>query len=151
MVIAVDWDGTIVEQDGRTYADVTSPFKLMPGALDALRALKSAGHKLILWSGRANHALRFDPMLDPLVRAGVKKVDMARWETGSRDLNQARFDQMVSFAETELDGIFDAIDDGKVGKVSADLYIDDRALRFGVGLSGARWADIAKQYGARST
>ena len=30
----------------------------------------------------------------------------------------------------------------------ADLYIDDRALRFGGGVDGHSWFDIARQFGA---
>ena len=145
MIIALDFDGTVVD-DSRPYADTTSPLRLLPGAKEGLAALKKARHTLILWSARSNRALREDPALDPLVRAGVKKLDRAAWEE-ARPIHQARYQQMISFVKRDLPGVFDAIDDGMVGKVSADLFIDDKALRFGRSLSGSSWPTIAVQYG----
>lgn len=154
MIIAVDFDNTVVEQDGRLYADVTTPLRLLPGAKEGLLALKAADHVLVLWSGRANRALRFDPRLDPLVKAGVRRqyseADLDRWRNDSMPLNQARYQQMLDFVTAELPGVFAAVDDGEVGKITADLYMDDRAVRFGRGLGGARWIDIAKTYGVRT-
>ena len=37
MIIAIDFDGTLVSQE-RDYDDVTSPLLMLPGALAALRA-----------------------------------------------------------------------------------------------------------------
>jgi len=145
MKIAIDFDGTIVRQD-HPYNDVTMPLEFMSGAKDGLYALKRAGHTLILWSGRANKALLENPMLDPLARAGACKIDMQRWEESKR-VNQARFHQMVDFVEKELPGIFDAIDDGAAGKLSVDLFIDDRAIRFGKGPRSIIWPGIVYLYG----
>lgn len=145
MIICCDFDGTCVRQD-HPYDDVTSPLQLQPGAKQALQALKRAGHVLILWSARSSRALLIDPTLDPLVRAGIRRVDMAAWRR-SQPLNIARHRQMLEFVATELAGIFDAIDDGSAGKPSADLFIDDRALRFGRARGGLAWNQIAGSYG----
>ena len=147
MIIAVDWDGTCVEQD-RPYDDVKTPPKLRPGAKAALAALKRAGHVLVLWSARASPALRTNPSLDPLVRAGVRKVHLGEWQR-SRAVNEARYQQMLGFVRRELPGVFDAIDDGAAGKLpGVDLFVDDRAVRFGYAVGAAGWPEIAEMYGA---
>jgi len=149
MVVAVDFDGTIVVQDGRPYADVTSPFQLILGAREGLRALKAAGHTIILWSGRANLALRRNALLDPLVRAGKKKPLTGEKLARNYKLNEARYQHMLAFARDHLAGLVDAVDDGTCGKVSADLFIDDKALRLGPGNSAVTWADVVRRHGAR--
>ncbi len=143
MILAIDLDNTVVVQDGRAYEDVSTPLEFMPGALDALRALKRAGHVIVIYSARANRALRHHPSFDPLVRKGIRKVDWAEWGRSS-EINTARYIQMVEFCRTELAGIVDAVDNGYQGKPSADLFIDDKALRFGY---DAGWATIAQTYG----
>jgi hypothetical protein len=141
MIIAIDWDGTVVMQD-LPYADTTTPPTFVPGAVEGLMALKRAGHKLVLYSARANRSLREDPYLDPLVRAGIRIVDEEAWLT-DRVLHQARYDAMVAFVSAALSGVFDVIDDGEQGKPNVDLFIDDRmALALGV-----NWSMIASVYG----
>lgn len=148
MIIAVDFDGTIVVQDGYKYSDLETPLKFMPGAKEGLAALKRAGHTLILWSGRASHYLRVNPELSPLVRASGKAVNLERWAKDSQPLNQARYEQMLEFVAVELPGVFDAIDEGDSGKPPADLFIDDKAVRYGLGLSGMGWTQLGKIFGA---
>lgn len=147
MIIAIDFDSTLVDEWGRRFDDVTSPFKLMSGARKALQSMKAAGHVVLVYSARANRALREDPMLDPLARIGAVKVDIVQW-TKEQPLHKARYRQMVQFCETSLKGLVDAVDDGRQGKPAADLFIDDRALRFGGGVDGHSWFDIARQFGA---
>lgn len=146
MIVAVDYDGTVADTDGRPYDSPEVP-ALVSGVRDGLMALKRAGHKLILFSCRANRALREDPMLDPLVRAGVKRLDRAAWEK-ARPVHEARYQRMLEHVEAALPGVFDAVDDGRQGKPEAQLYIDNLALRFGHGLRGSSWATIATEYGA---
>jgi hypothetical protein len=143
VILGIDFDGTVVVQDGRAYDDIKTPPRLLPGAREALKALKRAGHVLLLYSARANRALIEDPDLDPLVRAGVRRVDMVAWRR-SRELNRARYGQMLAFIAAELPGIFDAVDDGHQGKPCVDLFIDDRALKF------QNWRGIAQVYGERA-
>lgn len=123
-----------------------TPLRFMPGAQAGLAALKRAGHVLVLYSGRANRALRIDPALDPLVRVGVKKIRREWWEA-NQPINEARYQQMLSFVAEHLSGVFDAVDDGQQGKPSADLYIDDKALRLGRGVDSVGWIGVAHRYG----
>jgi hypothetical protein len=143
MIIAIDFDGTIVSQM-QPYEDVTTPLTFLPGAREGLYALKKAGHRLILWSGRARLSLRRnDPSLDPLAKAGVKRSKRDRNST----LNEARFKQMVEFVADELPGVFDYVyEGGEIDKPGADLFIDNIAIRLG-GAAGLNWKQIAHMYG----
>lgn len=140
MIIAVDFDGVIADMRGRAYDDTSVPLRLMPGAKNGLMSLKKAGHVLLLYSARANRAIREDPNLDPLVRSGFRR----RYNL---ELNRARYEQMLAFVGSELPGIFDAIDDGVQGKPVVDLFIDDRALRYGPGQLALGWRAISQIYG----
>jgi hypothetical protein len=145
MRIAIDFDGTIVKQD-RPYDDLDSPLEFQPGAKEVLYRLKTAGHVLLLWSARASRALLVDPKLDPLVRVGTKKASPGRWEA-NRPLNQARLQQMLDFIDAELPGVFDAVDDGSEGKPQVDIFIDDRAIRFGFGPGALSWEQLGHLFG----
>ena len=146
MFVAVDFDDTVVSQAGRDYGDVTTPLRFMPGAREGLAALKRAGHTIILSSARANRAIRENPRLDPLVRAGSRRVNWNDWPAIQK-VAEARYRQMVEFVDRQLAGLIDAIDDGQVGKVTADLYIDDKALRVGHGVTAMNWRLIATTFG----
>ena len=146
MVVAIDFDGTLVSQ-ARAYDDVESPLIFLPGAKRGVLSLKKAGHTLLLWSARASPALLVDPYLDPLVRAGIRSVDLERWE-GMLGVHRARYVQMVEFVSAELPGAFDAIDDGAAGKPpGVDMFIDDRVLRLGQGTGGFSWDHVAAMFG----
>lgn len=143
MLIGIDFDGTVVSQD-HPYSDVSTPLVFLPGAKEALYALKKAGHKLVLWSGRSRLALRRnDPNLDPLVKAGVKRARPDR----DYKLNEARFRQMLEFVATELPDLFDYIyEGGEQDKPSFDMFIDNIAVRLG-GAAGLNWAQIRNMHG----
>lgn len=143
MIIAVNFDNDVVHW---TPYDATTPLQLRAGAREALQALKRADHQLLLWSARASKALLYNPMLDPLVRAGAKRLNMRQWEL-KRELHHARYQQMLDFVAKELPEVFDAIDDGSAGKPLVDMIIDYRAMRDG-GPSAADWTEIARLYGA---
>lgn len=143
MNIVVDFDGTIVNDD-HAYDDLVTPLMFKYGAKEALQALARAGHTLILFSGRANRALRIDWQLNPMWRDNVAPFDVERWRR-SQPLNQARYEQMLAFVQAELPGVFALVDDGAQGKVSGDVYIDDRAIRYGV--VAMSWPNIAASYG----
>lgn len=51
MIIGVDFDGTLVRHE---YPEIGAP---LPGAVDTLRALTAAGHRLILWTMRSGETL----------------------------------------------------------------------------------------------
>lgn len=144
MLIAVDFDGVIVSKD-RPFADTTTPLRLLPLAKEGLKALKAAGHTLLLYSARSNRALLYTPEWDPLVRAGKRRPSAAAWGE-ARALHWKRYQQMLEFVATQLDGLIDAVDDGLQGKPLADLFIDDRSREFGVDAHG--WADLIHLYGA---
>jgi beta-phosphoglucomutase-like phosphatase (HAD superfamily) len=145
VIWAIDFDGVVVRQEGRRYDDVYTPLELMPGAREGLAALRRAEHVLVLYSGRANRALLGESQLDPLVRAGVRPPTDDR----SRRLAAARLRQMLDFVAAELPGVFHAIDDGVQGKPAADVYLDDRGIRFG-GPDGVSWSELAAVYGEPS-
>lgn len=149
MVIAVDFDGTLVSQD-RDYNDLTTPLELLPHAKEALQSFKRAGHLIVLFSARASRALLEDPELDPLVRAGKKKLNRGAWEK-QKDLHRARYQQMVDFVESNLKQEIDAIDDGKQGKPQAGIFIDDRALRYGSTMGGHTWNWFIDRYGMQES
>jgi len=146
VLIAVDFDATIVDSRGRGYDDVTAPLVFVPGAKAGLASLKAAGHSLLLYSARANRALREDATLDPMVRSGSRKVHQKTWDA-DRVMNQARYQQMLDFVAKELPGVFDAIDDGVQGKPIADLFIDDRGHRLGNGPLATSWSVVSQIYG----
>lgn len=100
-IVAVDFDGTLVEDD---YPNVGRPHQDM---IDACKALKQAGVKLILWTSRDN---------DTPDRALDRAVDYCR----SIGLE---FDA-VNENLPELKEIFQ----NDTRKVYADLYIDDKAI-----------------------
>lgn len=64
MIIAVDFDGTIVEH---RYPDIGEP---CPGAIDCMRQFASAGAKLILWTMR--HGKELSDAVDYLKDAGIE-------------------------------------------------------------------------------
>lgn len=144
LTFAVDFDGTIVQEPESPDA----PLVLLPDAAMALRALKRAGHTLLLYSARANRAELTDPMLDPLVRAGVRKFNREQW-TLDRERHRTAFAQMVAFVGVHLPGVFAAIDDGKQGKPIADYYIDNRAISIGGNpfTAAVAWGKIAQRFG----
>lgn len=147
MRIAIDFDGTLVEDD-HAYDDLDSPLRLKPGARDALEKLKAAGHVIMLHSARANRALWEDWRLNPFWREGLVRFDELTWER-NKELNLARYAQMVQFAVNELSGLIDIVDDGLQGKPMVDLFIDDRAVSYGTGAKHLGWAAIAERYGDR--
>jgi hypothetical protein len=144
MIFAIDFDGTVVHED-HAYDDLKTPLRFMPGAREALLALKAAGHTLFLWSGRASVLL--DPRRSQLWKAGISKRSHEEWEK-RLPLQRARYDQMVRFVNQNLPGIFDAIDDGEGGKPPADVFIDNRAFRLGHGAGGVSWYQLAHWYGS---
>ena len=129
MTFYIDLDNTIVTQHDRDYGDVTTPLQFLPGAREALLALKAAGHVLVLWSARASRAMLYNPDLDPLVRCGVRKPEFYGRKGRDMALNWARYDQMLAFVAAELPGVFDAISDGSEGKPCGAQFIDDRSLQ----------------------
>jgi capsule biosynthesis phosphatase len=102
MRIAIDLDGTIcrVKRADESYADVEP----LPGAVDRLRELRAAGHYVIILTAR-NMAT-----CESNVGKVMKNVGLTTLEWLERH-------------GIEYDEIF-------FGKPNAEVYIDDRGLRF---------------------
>lgn len=95
MIIAVDFDGTVVEHQ---YPKI-GPVK--PGAKEALKAFKKAGHKIAIWT----------------CRTGQEEKDVRDFLKS----NDIPFDTVnVPIMGADLG----------TRKIYADLYIDDKGLRF---------------------
>ena len=102
MRIVIDLDGTIcpIKQKGESYADL-KPF---PGAVEKLHALREAGHYLIISTAR--NMATCDSNLGKVMR-NVGKVTLDWLEQYGIPYDEIYF-----------------------GKPNAEVYIDDRALRF---------------------
>lgn len=110
MRVCIDIDGTLCEikQAHQTYADVQP----LAGAVEQLKAMRDAGYYIILATAR--HMKTCD-----------SNVGMVIARQGKTLL------QWLDEHEIEYDEIW-------FGKPNADLYIDDRALRF-----NNNWQDIS--------
>lgn len=100
--ICIDLDGTICEirQEGETYADV----KVKPGAAEKIKALRSAGHTVIINTARNMGSTGHN------VGKALKNVGK------------------ITFEWLEKNGI--EYDEIFFGKPNADITIDDRVVRF---------------------
>ena len=145
MWIVIDFDGTIVLPVGDS-GDPLDPVQLQPGVVDGLMSLKRAGHKLLLYSARANRSIRIDPWLNPLIKNGALELDLDKWQR-NQPIYEARYQQMVDFVGKMLPGMFDGIDDGQQGKPNVDMFIDDRARGFRVKKPEKAWKKIMKKWG----
>lgn len=99
MIIAVDFDGTIVDH---RYPEIG---KEKPFAIDTLRRLSSDGHRLILWTSREGKLLE-DAVLFCKERGLVFYAVNANVPEGSLFSGEAP----------------------RTTKIMADVYIDDRNL-----------------------
>jgi len=102
MRICIDLDGVICQlrAPGQTYADVAP----VPGAIETIRALRAAGHVVIIHTAR--HMKTCEGNLGKVIaRVGPITLD---W---------------LARHEVEYDEIY-------FGKPWADVYLDDNALRF---------------------
>jgi len=95
MIIAIDFDGTLVEHE---FPHI-GPLK--PGAVEALRAFKKAGHQIIIWTCRQG--------------SDEQEVRLFLLQ------NKIPFDTI----NTPIPGY-----DLATRKLYADIYIDDKGLRF---------------------
>ena len=100
MIIAVDFDGTIVEH---RYPAIG---KERPGAIDTLKRLVKEGNRLILWTVREGE----------LLEEAVQYCRSRGLEFYAINSNVPQSELFLSSTKTVA------------GKVSADVYIDDRNL-----------------------
>ena len=130
LVLALDFDETLVDRN---------PLRWRPHAREVLRALKRAGHTLVLHSARATAELgayesaRLDA--DEFWRTGLVPASVdAQWD---------RFAEMRTFLQQE--GCWDLFDLvwQHQGKPHCDVFIDDR-------LEAPNWLAIWRLYGVDS-
>jgi capsule biosynthesis phosphatase len=102
MRICVDLDGVVcrLKQPGQDYADLEP----VPGAVEALRGLKAAGHYLILYTARH-------------MKTCGGNVGQVVARQGATTLNWLARQGIV-------------YDEIHFGKPHADVYLDDNAVRF---------------------
>jgi capsule biosynthesis phosphatase len=102
MRIVIDLDGTIcpIKQAHESYADLP----VLPGAAERIRALRAAGHYVIVMTAR-NMATRNANVGQVIKHVG--KITLEWLERYGIEYDEIHF-----------------------GKPNADLYIDDRAFRF---------------------
>ena len=102
MRICIDLDGVVCQlrKPGQTYADV----EIVPGVVQKLRALRAAGHVIIIHTARHMKTCEGNVGL-AIARIGATTLD---W---------------LARHEIEYDEIY-------FGKPWADVYLDDNALRF---------------------
>lgn len=102
MRIVIDLDGTIcsIKQVGQSYDDLIP----LPGAVHRIKELRSSGHYIIIHTAR-NMAT---------CESNIGKV--------IRNIGKMTLDWLEKY-KIEYDEIY-------FGKPNADLYIDDRSIRF---------------------
>jgi hypothetical protein len=104
MVIAIDFDGTIVEHE---FPNI-GPLK--EGSKEALKAFKKAGHKIAIWTCRQGDDER---QVRQFLRDNNIPYDSVNTPVAGYDLGTR--------------------------KIFADLYIDDKGLRY-----EDNWAELRK-------
>jgi len=107
MIVSIDFDGTIADHK---YPKIG---KIKPGAVEAIKAIKSRGHQIIIFT----------------CRAGKEEQEMREWLI----MNGIPFD--------EINSPIEGFDLGS-RKVYADVYIDDKGVRF-----NNNWEEISKWLG----
>lgn len=108
-VIAVDWDGTCVENVWPDEGD------WLPGAQKALRKL-AAKYTVMIWSTRIVGVSYRDWNVHLPMAKVWSEIDYIR--------------RMLDEAGLQDIGIFESYPDNTPGKLSAVAYIDDKAIRF---------------------
>jgi capsule biosynthesis phosphatase len=110
MKIAIDLDGTIcpLKRANKSYADL-EPF---PGAADRIRELRAAGHYIIILTARNMSTCEGNV---GKVMKNIGKITLDWLERHNVEYDEIHF-----------------------GKPNAEVYIDDRALRF------SSWQEISE-------
>lgn len=105
--VAIDFDGTLCDHE---YPAIG---KIKPGAREALEAIRKSGYRIIIWSCRTcNWA-----------------TDVFGVDENSSTLERKHVQAMIAWLKDNQIP-YDEIDDGTKGKPMADIYIDDKAIRF---------------------
>lgn len=144
MIIAVDFDGTIVSEN-RRFDDLTTKLEFMPGAFEGLHSLKRAGHILMVHSARYCPSKWEDWKEHPLHQP-PRLFDPAIWAR-SADLWKRRYEQMEEFLSAELPGVFECVWTGRGKPSGVDLFIDDRCMHNDGSAHAPDWYAIAETWG----
>jgi hypothetical protein len=116
MIIAVDFDGTCVSH---AYPHMG---EALPHAVEVLKELVAAGHKLILWTCREDHPVRPECQYLAAAVRWFEKNDIPLVGINETPTEyEFRDDEFMDLAEAR------AYRQQK-RKVHADIYIDDRNL-----------------------
>ncbi len=112
MRIAIDLDGTIcpIKKEGESYSDLHP----LPGAVERISELRKSGHFIIILTAR-NMATRGGNIGSVMKHVGKMTLD---W---------------LEHHNVEYDEIF-------FGKPNAEIYIDDRGVRF------EDWEGLTEEY-----
>ena len=105
--ISIDFDGTLVDHE---FPHIGA---LKPGAKEALEALRHYGFWIIISSCRTSGMHR----------------EIFEQVPGQPPTDRKYFKDMVKFLDDNQIP-YDQVDDGSLGKVLADFYVDDKAVRF---------------------
>ena len=110
MIFAIDFDGTLVEH---AFPAIGKP---LPGAVDTVKALIAAGHRVIIWT----------------CRKGVHELEAREW-LRDNGINYEKFNENPP----------DVVDmlSGSTRKVFAHVYIDDRSFPAFTG-----WDEVRKKF-----
>jgi hypothetical protein len=119
LTVCVDFDGTLCDS---AYPNI-GPLK--EGAKEALQTFRNLGCRIIISSCRSCHW----------------HYDVYGGDPGQPVFERTRMKEMIAFLDT-FQIPYDIIDDGSLGKVVADYYIDDKAIRF-----VDNWGEIASYVG----
>ena len=109
MKVAFDFDGVIATQEEwRGHDNIGHP---IPQTLEVIKRLHHNGHKITIHTTRTN-PIPFGPsgMVDPVAKSGDAKQILIQW--------------------LREQGVLDCIDHIAEHKPYADVYIDDRGVRF---------------------
>ncbi len=144
MIISVEFDRALAAP----HAYAAEEVRLRQSAVNALVALRRAGHVLIVTSPRSNLAARVDPSLNPLVRAGAVRIDPKTW-AASRETHSRRYTAMLR-ALKPLGALIAAVDDGAQGPLLVDMAITGDTVVNGRSMATEprrAWAELALTYG----
>ena len=111
MRIVIDLDGAIcpIKQPGQSYADLEP----LPGAIEHIRELRAAGHYIIIYTAR--NMATCDGNVGKLMK-NIGKITLDWLERYGIEYDEIYF-----------------------GKPNANVYVDDRAMRF------TSWKDITEE------
>ena len=93
-IVAIDFDGTVVNHEFPVIGQE------LPGALNTMRAMQKAGHKIIIWT----------------CRCGKEIAEMVAWFTEK------------NFVPDAINSNIGLRDGYGVPKIYADFYFDDRGF-----------------------